>query len=201
MMRYGAHPPPQIKDPQRYTTYNARRDNLKSSFWENAFCKHHGFVVLESFFEWVTVKDLIAAGVVKIDAVRAEFARQIEERKQKVLAAQKPFKLTPTEKQEAIFRKIIIEFNSPDAGDLLAPVIFSEKLEADGRLDRGFAIVTDEPSPEIAAAGHDRCPAFLSKPDIMRWIDPKNWGRPQELIALLGNRPKLTFNHGIPKAA
>ena len=35
-----------------------------------------------------------------------------------------------------------------------------------------FAMVTDEPPPEIARAGHDRCPIFLRQDQIAPWLLP-----------------------------
>ena len=83
IMRYSAYPPPDIAHPERYTTYNARRDNLKSPFWRDAHMHHHGFVVLSGIFEWVLVKDLIHAGSVTLDRVKEHFARQSLARKER----------------------------------------------------------------------------------------------------------------------
>lgn len=38
---------------------------------------------------------------------------------------------------------------------------------------RSFAMVTDEPPAEVAAAGHDRCPVFLDESLIDRWLQPQ----------------------------
>ena len=50
-MRYGVWPPAFVKDPQRYTTFNARRDNLNSPFWSECWRQHHGILVVEGFYE------------------------------------------------------------------------------------------------------------------------------------------------------
>jgi hypothetical protein len=71
-MRYGAYPPATVPNPERYTTFNARRDNLTSPFWRPAFLTGHGAVVLSGFFEWVAVSDLLRAGVVTLAAVKAD---------------------------------------------------------------------------------------------------------------------------------
>ena len=46
-MRYSV-PTPSFIDPKinKYTTFNARFDNLDSRFWSEAFMVHHGFIVL-----------------------------------------------------------------------------------------------------------------------------------------------------------
>ena len=109
-MRYGAYPPAHILDPKKYTSFNARRDNLTSRFWSEAFLKHHGFIVLDGFYEWVTVKDLLNAGVVKLADIEKEFSRQSAERKEKILADGRKWKPTPTENKNPVDRQIIIEF-------------------------------------------------------------------------------------------
>lgn len=197
LMRYGAYAPAEIKDPRKYTTFNARRDNLDSPFWSTAFMRHHGFVVLQAFYEWVEVKDLLAAGVVTVAQVKEEFRRQAEERKAKILASGKKYAPTPTEKKDPRFRKIIIEFKPEDGSDLYVPVIFNRNPIKDELSPYcGFAIVTDEPTPEIAAAGHDRCPIILREDAIAQWLDV---GRTKsELEKLLVQRQKITFRHGLP---
>ena len=37
-----------------------------------------------------------------------------------------------------------------------------------------FAIITDEPPLEVSEKGHDRCPIFLEKKMIHKWLDTKN---------------------------
>jgi putative SOS response-associated peptidase YedK len=222
LMRYGAYPSAHIKDPSRYTTFNARRDNLKSPFWEPAFRQHHGFVVLQGFFEWVAVTDLLSAGVVTLEEVRREFARQAAERKAKILATGKPYKLTPTEKKDPIERKIIIQFQPQDQVDLLVPVIFSPAaFSADhpglpssapttasaippnasylNEPHFGFAIVTDEPPPEILAAGHDRCPVLLTENRIEQWLHFSDKS-PSQLDALLGQQERILMTHKLALA-
>ena len=204
VMRYGAYPPAHIKDPGRYSSFNARRDNLTSSFWGNAFLKHHGVVVLKGFYEWVAVKDLLSAGVVALKAVEAEFANQSQFRKEKILASGKKWKPTPTESKPAIDRQIIIEFKPEDGDDLLVPVIFSynQHPQAEGvhLPNAGFAVITDDPTPEIQSAGHDRCPVILDVQDIKTWLDFEKTNA-ENLQLFLRNRRRVTFRHGLATAS
>src|SRR6187200_1226153 len=59
IMRYSVTPPSFISDPSKYSTFNARSDNLTSRFWSEAYMAHHGIIEMDSFFEWVEVKDLV----------------------------------------------------------------------------------------------------------------------------------------------
>lgn len=193
-MRYSVDPPGFISTPSRYTTFNARRDNLTSKFWSDAFMKHHGFIVLEAFYEWVDVKDLLSAGVVTIKEITQEFERQAAVRRSKLEAQGKPYKPTPTELKNPRFRKIIIEFR-PDGHELLVPVIYSTNKQRSG-----FAIVTQDPPPEISDAGHDRCPVFLERSAIEDWLSPRG-KTVDEMQAVLDRSPQERFYHRLPEAA
>lgn len=199
LMRYGAFPPENIKDPKRYNTVNARRDNLTSPFWSNAFMKHHGVVILEGFFEWVAVKDLLQAGHVTIEQVRKDFELQKELRKTKIIEAGKPYKPTPTEIKDPRFRKIVIQFSPAKSQDLVVPVIFSFP-QGNAQGDAGFAIVTDDPPAEIKAAGHDRCPIIIQPEAIDAWLDV-GVKTSQDFNEILTQHRQLHFVHQLPTAA
>ena len=204
LMRYGAYPPAHIKDPSKYSSFNARRDNLTSPFWGQAFQKHHGIIILQGFYEWVAVKDLLQAGVVTIKDIESEFSRQSEVRKQKIIAEGKLWKPTPTEKKTTVDRQIIIEFKPEDGDDLIVPVIFSynhEQPDENSNLPKaGFAVITDEPTPEIQRAGHDRCPIILSEPDVERWLNHSAM-KAEEIQSFLQQKRRVTFKHGLTRAA
>lgn len=199
LMRYNVAPPEFVRGSRELTLYNARRDNLASPFWQHCFMRHHGAILLDGFYEWVQVAQLVSAGQVSLDAVRAEFARQAEARRQKIEGAGKRYKPTPSEMKSAHLRNVVIEFRPKGAADLVVPVIFSETL-IDGRLERGFAIVTDEPPSEVVAAGHDRCPIFLTQASTATWLVPENH-EPATLLAALDDRPELTFEHSLDRPA
>lgn len=191
---YSAWLPPGM-DPHKYSSYNARRDNLQSSFWKSAFGHHHGFMILAGFSEWVTVKDLLLAGVISIGEVKAEFEAQAEARKQKILEAGKKYAATKTEKLDPRFRNIIIDFIPDQQTDIYVPVIFNEV----GGM-KAFAMVTDDPLPEVASAGHDRTPIMLTLKAISDWIHPEG-KTVKELDAILDQRAPVHFKHQLLKAA
>lgn len=55
-----------------------------------------------------------------------------------------------------------------------------------------FAMVTDDPPSEVAAAGHDRCPIFLRESSISDWLEPAGKSK-EHLIALLDNKEKAFY--------
>lgn len=63
-----------------------------------------------------------------------------------------------------------------------------------------FAAVTDEPLPEVAAAGHDRTIIALKPEHVEAWLTPA--GRPlEELDALLEDKARPFYEHELAKAA
>lgn len=59
---------------------------------------------------------------------------------------------------------------------------------------RSFAMVTDEPPPEVAAAGHDRCPVFLAHNKIDQWLNPGEQTF-QQLDELLDHIERTYYSH------
>ncbi len=59
-----------------------------------------------------------------------------------------------------------------------------------------FAAITDEPPPEVAATGHDRCVIVLSDAAASKWLEPETM-EPEELDAILDDRPSLYYEHRI----
>jgi putative SOS response-associated peptidase YedK len=194
IMKYGVPPVSHAAVASGHEAYNARRDNLTSRFWEGAFLRHHGFVVLERFFEWVPVRRLLSAGVVSMDQVRQEFLRQTQEREDRCRSTGRVFKPTPTEKKDPVERQVIVEFFPEEEGDLLVPVIGSFVRLEDGFLDGGFAVVTDEPPSEVKAAGHDRCPVILDSETTSAWMASAH-ATSLEASELLGRKRRVVFRH------
>ena len=78
----------------------------------------------------------------------------------------------------------------PDQKQLMwAASLFSEPK--DGSYS-SFAMITDEPPPEIAEAGHDRCPVFLDQREFTKWLSPQS-RTPQELGNILRNKEKAFY--------
>ena len=57
-----------------------------------------------------------------------------------------------------------------------------------------FAAITDEPPPEVAAAGHDRCIIQIKSEHVDAWLNPD----PRNLLALeaiMDDRPHVFYEH------
>ncbi|MCB1561313.1 MAG: hypothetical protein KDI75_09500, partial [Xanthomonadales bacterium] len=57
-----------------------------------------------------------------------------------------------------------------------------------------FAMITDEPPPEVAAAGHDRCIINIKPDHIDAWLnpDPANL---DAIYAILDDKAKPYYEH------
>ena len=64
---------------------------------------------------------------------------------------------------------------------------------------QSFAAITDEPPPEIKAAGHDRCIINLRPENVETWLTPE--GRSAaELQAILSDRQQPYYEHEVMAA-
>lgn len=68
---------------------------------------------------------------------------------------------------------VVLEFRPQEASPMLIACLWSEWKGKDGEALLSFAAVTDEPPPEVAAAGHDRCIVSLREENLDRWLNPK----------------------------
>jgi len=100
--------------------------------------------------------------------------------------------LAPGEKEE----NVVLEFNPNPAHDMLVACLWSYSKGATPD-DPGlfsFAAITDEPPPEIAAAGHDRCIIPIKRENLDAWLnpDPSNLAA---LYAILDDRDRPYYEH------
>lgn len=87
----------------------------------------------------------------------------------------------------------VIYFESEDNELMWSAAIYEESHIKEGLL-RSFAAITDEPPPEVAETGHDRCPIFLNEEKIDLWLNPQNLSI-QELLQLLDDKMPTFFEH------
>ncbi|MEQ6352879.1 SOS response-associated peptidase family protein [Ralstonia pseudosolanacearum] len=88
--------------------------------------------------------------------------------------------------------KIVLEFRPDPPQTLLVACLWSHWKKPGEKDLLSFAIITDDPPPEIAAAGHDRCPVAITAEHIDEWLspDPRNL---EAMDAILDARPSVYF--------
>ncbi len=99
--------------------------------------------------------------------------------------------LAPDEKAE----NVVLEFRPRPAHDMLVACLWS-RWQGDGDDLLSFAAITDEPPPEVAAAGHDRCVIPIRPENVDAWLNPD----PHDLAALqslLDDRDRPYYEHRI----
>lgn len=94
-------------------------------------------------------------------------------------------------------KSVEIKFN-PDSHDsgMHAASLYEVYQHPELGQIRSFSMVTDEPPPEVAAAGHDRCPIFLAYDKIDRWLQPQGQTL-QQLDELLDHKERAYYSHAI----
>jgi putative SOS response-associated peptidase YedK len=97
-------------------------------------------------------------------------------------------------------KNVVLEFSPNPSQEMLVACLWSKTKERDGSSLWSFAAITDEPPPEIAAAGHDRCIVPIKHEHLDAWLNPNSTDL-QALYAVLDDRPRPYFEHRVEKAA
>jgi putative SOS response-associated peptidase YedK len=89
---------------------------------------------------------------------------------------------------------LILKFEPRGGGEMLVACLWS-RWSAPGEPDLlSFAAITDEPPPEVSAAGHDRCIIPLRLAHLDAWLQPEDQDV-GELYALLDDRERPYYEH------
>lgn len=91
-----------------------------------------------------------------------------------------------------------IEFTPTDGERMIVPCLWSTWGEGDDHL-QSFAIITDEPTAEIQAAGHDRRPIQIRPEDVEAWLNPDPTDLDSQLAILLRG-PRPYYEHALAGA-
>jgi putative SOS response-associated peptidase YedK len=93
-------------------------------------------------------------------------------------------------------KNVVLHFNPKPRERMLVACLYSEWTSASEGEIVSFAAVTDDPPPEIAAAGHDRCVVNLQPQNVDRWLTPE--GRSVgELQGILDEKQRPYYEHAI----
>ena len=98
--------------------------------------------------------------------------------------------LAPGEKDESV----VLEFRPRGHQDMLVACLWSHWQGPRQQDLLSFAAITDDPPPEVAAAGHDRCIIPIKPEHIDAWLNP-NPGNLAALYAILDDRERPYYEH------
>jgi len=93
-------------------------------------------------------------------------------------------------------KNIVLQFKPRPASELLVACVWSHWTDGQAPDLRSFAVITDDPPPEIAAAGHNRCPINLKRENVGAWLTPAKRST-DELQAILGDRAMPYYEHEV----
>jgi putative SOS response-associated peptidase YedK len=91
-------------------------------------------------------------------------------------------------------KTVTLFFNPRPEFAMNVACLWSEWHGKDGETLQSFAAVTDEPPPEIAASGHDRCVIPLKEGNLRTWLNPEGKDK-QGLYAVLDDRERPYYEH------
>lgn len=101
--------------------------------------------------------------------------------------------LRPDEEPE----NVVLEFRPRPTQDMLIACLYSHWVPPEGSEEEelwSFAAVTDEPPPEVADAGHDRCIIQLRHENVTAWLTPQ--GRTlDQLEEILEDKERPYYEH------
>ncbi len=89
---------------------------------------------------------------------------------------------------------VVLEFRPDPPQDMLVACLWSRWTGPDGDQLLSFAAITDDPPPEVAAAGHDRCVIPIRPEHLDAWLNPD----PADLAAqyaILDDRERPYYGH------
>ncbi|SAK86607.1 hypothetical protein AWB82_05899 [Caballeronia glebae] len=89
---------------------------------------------------------------------------------------------------------VVLEFR-PSNGQLMHVACLWSRWRAPGEPDLlSFAAITDEPPPEVEAAGHDRCIVPIKVENIESWLNP-GVSDLEAMYAILDDRDRPYYEH------
>jgi putative SOS response-associated peptidase YedK len=99
--------------------------------------------------------------------------------------------LAPGEREESV----VLEFDPQPPQEMLVACLWNVSPDADHGTDLfTFAAITDEPPPEVLAAGHDRCIVPIKREYVDAWQSP-NANNLESLYAILDDRARPFCEH------
>lgn len=98
--------------------------------------------------------------------------------------------LTPGEKP----RNVVLHFDPRPPSEMLVACLWARWAVADEPELHSFAAITDDPPPEIAATGHNRCVIPIRRENLGAWLRPEGVSL-DRLDEILSDRESPFYEH------
>jgi putative SOS response-associated peptidase YedK len=121
-------------------------------------------------------------GVMVVDSFYENVPRHLFEKRE----------LAPGEKPE----NRVLHFNPNPPMEMLVACLWSHWTHPSDPDLYSFAAITDEPPPEVAATGHNRCIIAIKPENLGEWLRPQGLGKAR-LEEILTDRPRPYYEHRI----
>lgn len=89
---------------------------------------------------------------------------------------------------------VVLQFDPNPQQEMLIACIWSHWKGENGEELLSFAALTDEPPPEVSAAGHDRIIIQIREENLDAWLNPASVSR-DELQSILDDKPRPYYEH------
>jgi putative SOS response-associated peptidase YedK len=93
-------------------------------------------------------------------------------------------------------KNLVLQFDPQPPQEMLVACLWAHWTHPSDPDLYSFAAVTDDPPPEIAATGHNRCIIAIQPQNVAAWLSPKGLER-SRLEAILGDRSCPYYEHRI----
>lgn len=154
--------------------YNARRDALYAvAWWRQLLGRRHGLICVRNFFEYVAREDYPGAG-----------------------GAGSGASTRPGGAGAGAPANLELEFTPESEEWLLVPTLWDSWKDKEGRVMYSAALITDTPLPDVARAGHDRSPIFLTAKGAEEWLALKS-DDPAQVNAVLDQKAYPRLRHRV----
>lgn len=91
--------------------------------------------------------------------------------------------------------KALIEFSPENEEYMIVPCLYDNWYSADkSEIIQSFAIITDDPRPEVEQMGHDRTPISINEEKLDYWLKPENSGV-EQIVDILKNPTHPLYGH------
>lgn len=142
-----------------FNPYVLRRSNVGGDLWAHALLgESHGLLVVRAFSEWASADRLIRSGMINPFDVNCAFNR---------FAAGAS---TPGIGPQPRDRMVLANFKPMSGRAMLVPVLFDTSRVKNADPPREFAVITQDPSDDLASMGVAHLPVGLTTEAAWAWL-------------------------------